>query len=216
MCDHLWKMAQTFAKSEFVPKAFVGKPANVFVALQIAARAKMDPFMCMQNLYVIAGKPAMEAKMAIALLNASGKTRGPVRYTHEGMGKERKCTATVIDAETGQPISHTLHWATVEMSGWVAKGGAWAQDPLLMLKYRAAYQLIRTTYPEVLLGMYTVEEAREVDADDSMVAFWDQRNHGAQRNDQAVETIDAQVVAETSNPAAEDEPPADSINRVDA
>jgi hypothetical protein len=125
----------------------------------------------LQNRYVIGGRPAFESKLAIALLNASGKTAGPVAYKHEGRGKDRTCTATVRDAATRQTISHTLHWATVEAEGWLAKKGSkWGTDPLLMLKYRTAMQLIRTTYPEVLLGMVTVEEATELQESDPLKA----------------------------------------------
>src|SRR5690606_9631062 len=119
--------------------------------LQIAARCGLDPFGVLQNMYVISGKPAFETKLALAMLNVSGRTKGPIQYVHENRGKDRQVTAVVQDAATGQVLKHTLHWATVEQEGWLKRAGSkWATDPLLMLEYRAAMRLIRTHYPDVL------------------------------------------------------------------
>lgn len=214
-CRHLWQLAVTFSKSEMVPEQFRNKPANTFVALEIAARAGLSPFGVLQNIYVIAGKPAFETKLAVALLNCSGKIRGPVIYAHEGKGTDRRCTATVIDADTGREISHTLHWKTVEDEGWITKSKSkWTTDPLLMLKYRTIMQLIRTTYPEVLLGMYSVEEAYEMKQDNmataSQAEFMMERAMGPAMIEKASETLDAQVIAETVNMCNEGaEPPDD-------
>lgn len=201
-CNHLWKLAEVFSKSDMVPAHFHNKPANTFVALQIAARSGLDPFGVLQKCYVISGRPAFETQLAVALLNGSGKIIGPPTYLHEGKGKDRTCTATVIDAASRKPVSHTLHWATVEAEGWLSrKGSKWQTDPLLMLKYRTILQLIRTTYPEVLLGMTTMEEAVELRESDPLTldsaAMYRSINEGEQLAEDIAAVLDSQTAAES-------------------
>lgn len=161
--EHVYRIAKSLAASDSVPERFRGKPENCFPVVQMAFRCGQDPMMFLQNSYVIAGRPAIEAKLAIALLNASGKIRGSIKFNHDGKGKDRSCTAYAVEAATGEVIEETLHWATVESEGWVSKKGSkWVTDPMLMLKYRSAMRLIRTAWPEVLMGMLTKEEAEEL------------------------------------------------------
>jgi len=48
--------------------------------------------------------------------------------------------------------------------GWATKTGSkWKTMPELMLRYRAAAFLIRTTAPEIGLGLYTTDELRDID-----------------------------------------------------
>lgn len=169
--EHLWRVASAFAKCDLVPESIRGKPADCFVLCQLAVRLGVDPFMMMQNTYVVHGRPGMEAKMMIALLNASGRIKGNVSYTFGGTGDDYGCTASVIDAATGQKIEGPkVTWRMVKGEKWdqdkKSKSGyvqvsKWKTMPDLMFHYRAAAMLIRTHYPEVTLGLMTREELEE-------------------------------------------------------
>ena len=170
--------AAFLSESDLIPAHFRDTPANVYIALQVADRANLDGFGVLQNLYVIHGRPAFQTQLAVALLNASGRTIGPIRFAWDRATKTMK--ASVIDAATRDSVSHELTWDTVKANGWLDKRDShWKKDAQLMMKYRTALQLIRTTYPEVLLGMSTVEEVREMaDADPltvDTVAFYADR-----------------------------------------
>ena len=209
-CNHLWQLSQALATSDMIPAHFRGKPANVFIGLQIAARGGLDPFGVLQNIYVIGGKPAFETKLALALLNVSGRIRGPIEYSFTGKGKDRSCTATVVDAATGRKLSDELHWATVEMEGWLNRSGSkWKSDPLLMMKYRTAMRLIRTHYPEVLLGMLTIDEASESAAADPKYLDSAEMYRAANTKDLSsmttLDILDAQIVEDTGEITAEEE-----------
>jgi hypothetical protein len=157
--EHLWRVATAFSKSTMVPTHFQGSPENVFIAIQMAFRCGVDPFTFLQNCYIVHGRPGIETKLAIALLNRSNVSRGSVKYRVQGSGKTLQCTAYVTEALTGEVLEHTLTWATVEAEGWTKKSGSkWLTDPQVMIQYRAAMRLIRLHFPEVLLGMYSKEE----------------------------------------------------------
>lgn len=159
--EHLWRVSKVFANSQLVPAHFQGKTENCFVAMQMAFRLNVDPFMFLQNCYMVKGKPAVETKLAVALLNASGRIKGPMRYKVQGEGQTLSCTAYCVEASTGEIIEHLLDWKTVVKRGW-DKNDQWVADPKLMIQYRAAMRLIRLNFPDVLLGMLSKEESDEL------------------------------------------------------
>ena len=65
-------MSETLAQSDLLPKTFQGKPANIMMAMNMAERMKADPFMVMQSMHVVHGKPGFSAAFCIALLGQSG------------------------------------------------------------------------------------------------------------------------------------------------
>jgi hypothetical protein len=170
--NHLWRIASGYSRSMLVPAAFRGKVEDCFIICQLALRMNVDPFMLMQNTYVVHGRPGFEAKLAIALLNASGKIKGTLKCSFDGKGDEYGCRAWAVDDETGEKITGPkVDWAMVKGEKWnqdkqLRDGGGvqkskWNTMPDLMFQYRAAAFFIRTNYPEVLMGMRTVDEIEE-------------------------------------------------------
>lgn len=161
----LWRMAQMYASSAMVPDHFKGKPSDCFVACELSIRLKCNVFMLMQSMYIVHGKPGMEAKMQIALANNSGKFKGPIRWREPtGTIKDgtRRWVAYAIDRETGEEIEQELSWSEVVAEGWNKKAGSkWLTIPELMAKYRTASWLIRTYCPEVVMGLPTIDEIRD-------------------------------------------------------
>jgi len=166
--DHTWRIAKAFAASEMVPAHFKGKPENCFIILQMALRCNVDPFMMLQGTYVVHGKPGIEAKVMIAMLNASGRIKGVIRYEFAGEGSTRSCTAIVTDAATNTEVrGMAVTMAIAKAEGWIEKAGSkWKTMPDLMLQYRSAAFLIRTTYPDVIMGIQSREELDDMPAAD--------------------------------------------------
>ena len=160
------KQAQMLAQTDMVPKRFRGKTATVATLINMAQNAGMDWFPLMRSCFEINGEFGLDSKAAIAMLNKSGRTVGPPRYEIDDRKVTKdnldhlKCTVTVTDAATGQDISHTFHYSTAKKQGWT-RNSHWVNDPRLMCMYRSAIQMIRTSYPDVLFGMYTVDEIRD-------------------------------------------------------
>ena len=68
-----YQMASCLADSDLVPKAYLGKPQNCLIALNMAERMDSDPMMVMQNLHVIHGRPSFSAQFLVACVNRSGR-----------------------------------------------------------------------------------------------------------------------------------------------
>lgn len=160
----MWDMATALSRSTIIPKAFQGQAANCFVALDMANRMGASPMEIMQNIYVVHGTPGFSAKYAIAMANKSGVFKGPICFEERGSGSTLSVTAFAIVRETGQRVEFTADMAMAKAEKWDSNPKYKSGLAALMLKYRSATLLIRTTCPEVLLGMQTAEEVEDVHA----------------------------------------------------
>ena len=152
--DHVWRIATCFAQSDMVPIAFRAKPQNCFIAIQLALRLGVDPFMLMQNTYVVHGRPGFEAKLAIALVNQRGPFRDRIQWIYRGEGEHMSVTAFAYDRDSGNLYEATCSIAMAKRMGWWSKKDSlWPRMPEQMLAYRSAMFLIRQYCPEVLMGI---------------------------------------------------------------
>jgi hypothetical protein len=169
------KVASMLAASPMVPAHFQGANGvgSCMIALNLAERMRVDPFMLMQNLYVVHGRPGLEGKLTIALINGCGRFE-PLEFKFEGQGKTSKnlpraesCLAFAKDTtKSGKVLEGpTVTWAMAEAEGWTADKGKeykqtskWQTMPQLMFMYRAATFFGRVHCPEVLMGLRTKDE----------------------------------------------------------
>lgn len=156
------RVAKIFASSSFVPESFRGNIPNCFIALNMACRLGVDPYMVFQNMYVIHGRPGLQAQLVIAMINANGPFEDPVQWEFEGDGKARRCTAYGVLRTTGNRCEATVSWKMVEDEKWDQKAGSkWKTMPDQMFRYRSATFLARLYCPEVMMGLQTDDELRD-------------------------------------------------------
>jgi hypothetical protein len=152
------RQAERLSKSDLVPKAFQGKAENCLIALELADRMNASAFMVMQNVDIIHGKPGFRALFLIGCFNACGRFE-PIGYEHDDQEGGR-CRAVSKVRATGDKVEGP--WVSMNMAkaeGWVSKAGSkWQTMPDLMLRYRAAAFMVRTTAPEISLGLPTSDE----------------------------------------------------------
>ena len=160
------KMAKILASSELVPEgSYRGKPANCLIALDMANRMNMSPLNIMQNLYVVKGRPSWSGQYCISAINGCGRF-SPLEVVQlvneDGSTRGDYAQATMISSGkicTGAPVT----WDMVKAEGWYDKSGSkWKTMPDQMFRYRAAAFFARAFCPDVLMGLQTVEETRDV------------------------------------------------------
>jgi hypothetical protein len=164
--EHAQRVARVLMASTIVPEHFRNNIGNCVIALNYAERIQADPFMVMQNMYIVHGRPGVEGKLIIALINQSGKYSEPLKFRFDGTGDEYGCTAYTRDAKSGELVEGTKITAKlVKAEGWDKPKGQfpskWTTMPDLMYRYRAASWFASTNCPELKLGMSTVEEIND-------------------------------------------------------
>ena len=158
------RIAKGLASSDLVPAAYKNNIPNTMIALEMANRLKISPFEVMQNLDIIKGKPSWSSTFIIASINSCGRFK-PLRFEFVGTAKsdDYGCRAYTEDLDGNKLIGPTVTWLMVKSEGWLSKTGSkWQTMPELMFQYRAASFFGRLYAPDILKGMQTVDEVKDV------------------------------------------------------
>jgi hypothetical protein len=168
------RVATLLASSSLVPQHFQKSVANCVIALNLADRLQVDPFMLMQNIYVVHGRPGIEGKLAIALVEGTGRF-SPLKFRMAGQGKTSKgvaradgCVAYATELKTGEAIEGPpVTWEMAEAEGWTKPKGTetskWQTMPDLMFRYRSAMFFARVNCPGALLGLRSSDEIEDIE-----------------------------------------------------
>jgi len=157
------RQAKMLASSTLIPKEFQGNMSNCAIGLNIAKRLGADPFMVLQNIDVIHGRPSFRATFLIAMVNASGRF-SPLKFKLGGEAVDRTCYAYATDKASGETVEGpVVSMAMAKAEGWSTKSGSkWLSMPEVMLRYRSAAFFARLYAPDITLGMQTAEEVEDI------------------------------------------------------
>lgn len=162
------RMAHALSSSTIVPKDYQGERGigNCMIALEMANRLKTSPLMVMQNLYVVNGRPAWSSQYIIAMINNSKKYKTEIQFDLKGEDDTLECTAYVVDYSDRTVKGPTITMAMAKAEGWFGKNmSKWQTMPEVMIRYRAASFFGRLNCPDMIMGLYSVEEAKDMDAE---------------------------------------------------
>ncbi|MCB5286028.1 MAG: hypothetical protein LHW45_10650 [Candidatus Cloacimonetes bacterium] len=159
----LQRQAKLLASSELVPKEFQGKIANCVIALEMANRIGASPMAVLQNIYIVHGKPSWSSQFIIAAVNATGRF-SPLRFEITGKDDKKTCVAWAIEKDTDERLeSPPVSIEMAKTEGWFSRNGSkWKTMPDLMLRYRAATFFGRLYAPQILMGMRSDDEIRDI------------------------------------------------------
>ena len=169
--DEAQRIAKALASSTLIPPAFQGQQgfANCLVALEIANRMRISPFLAMQHLHVVHGRPSWSSSFIIAMVNGCGRF-SPLRFEISGEGDSLACYARATDLASEQELKGpTITMAMAKKEGWWSRKdrqgnetSKWQTMPDLMISYRAAAFWGRLYASDLLLGLQTQEEVIDV------------------------------------------------------
>ena len=151
----------TDSQTLFAPKG-MEKPEAVLVAIQLGAEIGLTPMAALQNTAVINGRPAIYGDAALALVRASGLL---VSYKEEEVGEAGADTQgyRVTAVRKGeQSAVETFTVSDAKRAKLWGKAGPWSDYPKRMLRFRARGYVLRDLFGDILKGLRTVEEARDI------------------------------------------------------
>jgi len=183
--------ANTLLKSGIAPAHFYhkgadgkpdftkGKPEAVVIVLQFGSEIGMTPMQALQQLVPVNNLVSLKGDGAKALIQRSGKlatwtetevgTQGKddwgfrIEASRKDTGEKSVSIFTVVDAKRA---GLWIDEAAVQRSAGL-KYSPWYRHPRRMLKYRALGFLSRDLFPDVLSGIYTEEEAADMETDNT-------------------------------------------------
>ena len=133
------------------------RPEAAAVVLLTGRELGLAPMASLRGIYEVSGRPVLAADMMVAVVRRSGHCESwrVVEST------PHTCTITTLRRGESEPESVT--WTAEDAKRAGCGGQTWQRFPRQMLAHRAAAELARGVYPDVLLGLYTPDELGGVD-----------------------------------------------------
>lgn len=154
--------AMEFAKMMALSQIGVRKHlrGNVGACLAITVQAVewgMSPFAVANKSYLVNDQIAYESQLVQAVILRRAPIKGRFQFAYTGEGERRRCkvTATLKDGDV-------VDYQTPEMGKIPVKNSPlWKGDPDQQLSYYAGRALCRRHFPDVLLGVYDIDELED-------------------------------------------------------
>ena len=156
----------TFAKMMALSQIGVRKHlrGNVGACLAITVQAVewgMSPFAVANKSYLVNDQIAYESQLVQAVILRRAPIKGRFQFAYTGEGERRRCTVTATLKDGG-----VVEYQTPEMGKIPVKNSPlWKSDPDQQLSYYAGRALCRRHFPDVLLGVYDIDELAEAPRD---------------------------------------------------
>lgn len=138
----------------------LGSPASINLVILRGKGLGLDMFQALENITVINNKTCMSGSLASALVERSGLLEDK-EHSYEGEQETdaRKCTVTV-QRKGRKPVSWSFSIKEARKAGLYPgkPGSGWATFSDSMLYWRALGFAYRREFPDVMGGMYMIEE----------------------------------------------------------
>ena len=164
--SELLAMSESLSNSDFVPVAMQGKPQDVYACIAFGLEVGLKPMQALQNVAVINGRPTLWGDAVLALVMGSSVYKS-IKETYDSKTMTSTCIA---ERKDGTINTQTFSAEDAKAAGLWGKKGPWSQYPMRMLKMRARGFCLRDTFPDILAGIITTEEARDYPDDEIATA----------------------------------------------
>jgi len=149
-------LAATLCASQMVPKHYVNNPKNAVGAMAHGMPLGMNAMQAMQSVAMINGMPGLYGDGLLAVCRSCPSWEW-MQETIEG--ETAICTAK----RRGEPeVTATFSVQDAKRAQLWGKAGPWTQYPTRMLAMRARAFALRNLYADVLRGMGSAEELRDI------------------------------------------------------
>lgn len=145
------KLATAVASTQMIPKHFQGKPDECAAAMLYGASLGLDPMQSVRQIYVVHGQAALYARAMVSLVLGHGHEVWTIDSTDEAV--------TVGGRRRGSQHVEQSTWTfeRAKKAGYT-NNEKYRSDPQAMLYSKAASEVCRKIAPDVLSGVYAVEE----------------------------------------------------------
>lgn len=159
--EEAYRFANAIVASGFAPKG-MEKPEAVLVAIQLGAEIGLTPMAALQNTAVINGRPAIYGDAALALVRSSGLLESYKEEEIGEAGSDGHGYRVTAVRKGNQAAVETFTVADAKRAKLYGKAGPWSDYPKRMLRFRARGYVLRDLFGDILKGLRTVEEARDI------------------------------------------------------
>lgn len=157
---HYQGLAQQLAGTALVPKAYQGKPMELFLAMAMGYKIGLSVEQAMQDIAVINGRPTVwgDALLAIVKSQPDFVDMTEVPIMNGNLVEGYVCT---IKRKGQTPVSREFTLQDAKKAGLLNRQGPWTQYRERMLQMRARGFAARDSFPDALKGIKCREEVED-------------------------------------------------------
>lgn len=143
---------------EAVPPHCRGKPGVCLAITVQALEWKMSPFSVANKSYVANGRVSYEAQLIHAVIEMRAPILGRIRHSYSGSGENRQCKVWAFIKGENDAVSYE----SPPTKDILPKNSPlWKTKPDLQLFYNTVRDFCRMHFPDVILGVYSVDEMED-------------------------------------------------------
>lgn len=152
------RLATMLSNSQLAPQAYRNKPEETMVAMMMGNELGLNPMQSIQNLAVINGKPSIYGDAMLALVQ-NHPSFGGIEESFDESTMTATCT---VWRKNGGKHTQRFSKRDADAARLWGKKGPWTDYPKRMLAMRARGFALRNQFADALLGLISVEEARDM------------------------------------------------------
>ena len=162
--ESAYRLATVIKAAGMAPKSFT-TAEQITVAMMHGMEVGLTPMAALQSIAVVNGMPTIWGDGALAIVRASGLLTDIDESMEHDKGEPIAATCRCERAGQKSPIVRMFTRSMAQKAGLWGKAGPWQQHPGRMLQMRARSWALRDGFADVLRGMTTTEEARDMPRD---------------------------------------------------
>jgi hypothetical protein len=140
-----------------VPKHLRENPGACLAVVIQASEWQMSPYAVANKSYSVNDRLAYEAQLVAAVILRRAPIKSRFRVEYSGEGDKRRCKVSVTTHEDEVVFYESPPFGLITPKN----SPLWKADPDQQLYYFSARSLCRRHFPDVLLGVYTMDELQD-------------------------------------------------------
>jgi hypothetical protein len=160
--DEAMRLATVFAASGLLGE--VRNEAAALLVMATGAELGISATTALRSIYIVKGKPMMSSDLMVGLCI---KRKDVCEYFICTESTDTQATYQTKRVGVANAITHTFTMADAQRARLAGGGESmYAKYPKTMLRHRAAAELARQVYPDIVLGLYSDAEKDDIEAID--------------------------------------------------
>lgn len=159
-CQHYEELAMKLSRSNVIPKQYIGKPTDLFVAMAMGYQLGMPVEQAIQDIAVINGRPTIygDGLLAVCMNHPQFEDilEEPIKDGDKVVGY--RCTVKRINRS---PCVREFTLSDAKRANLLGKAGPWSQYEARMLQMRSRTLALRDSFADALRGIKSREEVED-------------------------------------------------------
>ena len=159
-CQHYEELAMKLSRSNVIPKQYIGKPTDLFVAMAMGYQLGMPVEQAIQDIAVINGRPCVygDGLLAVCMNHPEFDDiiEEPIKDGDKIVGY--RCT---VKRKGKADCVREFTLSDAKRANLLGKSGPWSQYESRMLQMRCRGFALRDKFPDALRGIKSREEVED-------------------------------------------------------